>query len=150
MRSRSKLAMLLCVLCVIGGTALADEEHSVTAPDAVKWGDAPPSLARGAKLAVLYDDPSKEGLFIVRVKMPAGYKIRPHWHPTDENVTVLSGAFAIGMGDTHDGRGKTMPAGTFFSMPAKMHHFAWTSKETIVEVSAMGPFVLNYINPKDD
>jgi len=152
MHSISKMVLTTAAICVAASLALADPvAHTVTAPDAVKWGDAPPTLVKGAKLAVLYGDPSKDGLFIIRLKMPAGYKIAPHWHPTDENVTVISGSFAIGMGDTFDGgAAKSMPAGTFFSMPAKMHHFAWATKETIVEVSAMGPFVLNYVNPKDD
>src|SRR5262249_35231240 len=97
-------------------------EHKTVAPGDVKWGDAPPLLMKGAKLAVMFGDPSKEGLFIVRLKMPANYKISPHWHPTDENVTVLSGEFAIGMGDKIDAKTKAQPAGAFFSMPAKMHH----------------------------
>jgi uncharacterized RmlC-like cupin family protein len=125
-------------------------DHTAVGPDQVKWGDAPPMLAKGAKLAVVYGDPSKDGLFIVRIKMPANYKIMPHWHPTDENVTVLSGSFGVGMGDKLDPKGKTMGAGAFFSLPAKMHHYAFTTKETIVEVSAMGPFALNYVNPDDD
>lgn len=142
------------VALVVGATAQADTpaaaDHTVIAADQVKWGDAPPILAKGAKLAVLFGDPSKDGLFIVRLKMPANYKVMPHWHPTDENVTVLSGSFAIGMGDKLDPKSKAFGAGAFFSMPAKMHHYAFTTKETIVEVSAMGPFQLTYINPDDD
>jgi hypothetical protein len=131
-------------------TAAPPAEHKALAPDAVAWADAPPILAKGAKLAVLYGDPSKGGLFIVRLKMPANYKIMPHWHPTDENVTIISGSFAIGMGDKLDPKAKVFPAGSFFSMPAKMHHFAFSKKETIVEISALGPFALTYINPEDD
>jgi quercetin dioxygenase-like cupin family protein len=126
------------------------QEHKAQGPGEIKWGDAPPVLPRGARLALMFGDPSKEGLFIVRLKMPAGYKIKPHWHPTDENVTVLSGAFAIGMGDEIDAKTKAMPAGSFFSLGAKMHHFAFTTQPTVVEVSAMGPFVINYIDPDDD
>jgi len=157
------VAMMGVVSCAIAGLASAQgtppaaapapapaPEHKVTAPDAIKWGDAPPILPKGAKLAVLYGDPSKEGLFIVRLKMPANYKIMPHWHPTDENVTVLSGAFAIGMGDKLDPKAKVMPVGKFFSMPATMHHFAFSTKETVIELSAMGPLALTYINPDDD
>jgi quercetin dioxygenase-like cupin family protein len=131
------------------GTA-ASAAHKTMAPDEMKWGDAPPVLQKGAKLAVLYGDPSKDGLFIVRLKVPAGYKVAPHTHPTDENVTIISGSFAIGMGDKLDPNAKAMPAGTFFSMPANMHHFAIAKKETIVEISAMGPFAINYLDPADD
>jgi quercetin dioxygenase-like cupin family protein len=130
--------------------AAASAAHKTMAPDDIQWGDAPPVLPKGAKLAVLYGDPSKDGLFIVRLKLPAGYQIAPHTHPTDENVTVIAGSFAVGMGDKLDPNAKAMPAGAFFSMPAKMHHFAIAKKESIVEVSAMGPLVINYINPADD
>src|SRR5262249_24585952 len=94
------------------------DEHKALAPDAIKWGDAPPMLAKGAKLAVLYGDPGKDGLFIVRLKMPAGYKIMPHFHPTTENATVVSGALAVGMGDKLDPKTKAFPAGSFVSLPA--------------------------------
>ena len=119
-------------------------------PDDIKWGDPPPVFNKGGKMAVMLGDPSKPGMFIVRLKMPAGYKIMPHWHPTDENVTVISGSFAVGMGDKMDPKAKAYPPGSFFSMPAKMHHFAFAKKETIVEVSGMGPFALTYIDPDDD
>ena len=58
----------------------------------VKWGPPPPALPPGAKMAALAGDPASSGLVTVRVKMPAGYKVPAHWHPTDEHVTVLSGA----------------------------------------------------------
>ena len=125
-------------------------EHTVMAPDEMKWGEAPPIFAKGGKMAVLLGDPSKPGLYIIRMKVPAGYKIAPHWHPTDENVTVISGSFAIAMGDKMDMKAKAYPAGSFFSMPAKMHHFAFAKKETVVEVTGMGPFTLTYLNPEDD
>src|SRR5262249_28484506 len=71
-------------------------EHKVVAPDAIKWGELPPIFQKGGKMTVLLGDPSKEGMFIVRIKLPANYKVMPHFHPTTENVTVLSGALAIG------------------------------------------------------
>jgi uncharacterized RmlC-like cupin family protein len=131
-------------------TATTPMEHTALAPEDLKWMDPPPVFAKGAKMAVLHGDPGKNGLFIVRLKMPANYKIMPHWHPTDENVTVISGSFSIGMGDKLDPKAKAFPPGSFFSMPAKMHHYAMAKKETVVEVSAMGPFTLTYINPADD
>jgi quercetin dioxygenase-like cupin family protein len=125
-------------------------EHKVTTPADLKWVDVPPQIPKGAKVAALYGDLTKPGLFIVRLKFPANYKIPPHWHPTDENVTVLSGAFAVGMGDKLDPAAKALSPGTFISMPAKMHHFALTKEETVVELSAMGPFAITYVNPADD
>src|SRR5215813_14356045 len=97
---------LIPLLAVILGApfALADAPMPMLTPGDIKWGDAPPNLPKGAKLAVLYGDPSKDGLFIIAAKLPANYKIAPHTHPTDENVTVVSGSFAIGMGDTIDAK----------------------------------------------
>src|SRR3954471_21026220 len=84
-------------------------EASVAAPYAVdaqapplKWGPAPAVFPAGAKMAVLQGDPSKSELFTVRLDMPDGYAIAPHWHPTDEHVTVISGKFLVGMGDKSD------------------------------------------------
>jgi quercetin dioxygenase-like cupin family protein len=147
--------ILSLAVAALAGPARAEDnppagEHTALSPNAIKWGDAPPVFNKGAKMAVLYGDPSKPGLFIVRLKMPANYKVMPHTHPTDENITVVSGAFAAGMGDKLDSKVKAMPAGSFISMPAKMHHFAFSTEETIVEVSAMGPFAITYVDPKDD
>jgi quercetin dioxygenase-like cupin family protein len=126
-------------------------EHTALAPDAMKWGDGPPVFPKGMKMTVLVGDPSKAGdLFIIRARVPKGYTIMPHTHPTTENVTVVSGALAIGMGDSVDKKTKALGPGAFYSMPAGMHHYAFTTKETEIEVSAMGPFAITYVNPADD
>jgi hypothetical protein len=120
-------------------------------PDEIQWGPAPPSLPAGAQLAVLEGDPSKPGLFTIRVKAPDGYKIQPHWHPTTENLTVISGTFNVGMGPKWDEANHTaLGAGAFASMPARMKHFAWTSGETVLQVHGNGPFVIKYVNPADN
>jgi quercetin dioxygenase-like cupin family protein len=140
------------VLSMAASTALADAPMAMLTPGDIKWGDPPPVFPKGAKMAVLYGDPSKPGeLFIVRLKMPAGYKIPAHWHPTDENITVVSGTFNMGMGDKLDpAKTKAFPAGSFAVAPAKVNHFALAKKEAIVEVSAIGPFAMTYVNPADD
>lgn len=66
----------------------------------IQWKDGPASLPAGAKLAVLEGDPSKEGFFTMRLWLPDGFKIPPHWHPKVEHVTVISGTFNIGTGDS--------------------------------------------------
>jgi quercetin dioxygenase-like cupin family protein len=156
---RASLAVLFVGVMVLGAGIARSQapsattppaEHKAIAPGDIQWGDPPPVFNKGAKFSVLYGDPTKPTVYIVRLKMPAGYKIMPHWHPTDENVTVISGSFAVGMGDKMDAKVKGLPAGSFFSMPAKMHHFAVAKGETIVEVAGMGPFQLTYINPEDD
>jgi hypothetical protein len=120
-------------------------------PDEVQWGPAPPFLPAGAQIAVLEGDPSKPGLFTIRLKVPDGYKVQPHWHPTTEDLTVISGTFNVGMGPKWDQSHPTsLSAGGFASMPARMKHFAWTSGETVVQVHGNGPFVINYVNPADN
>ena len=117
----------------------------------LKWGDAPPSLPKGAKVAVLAGDPSKAGEFAIRIMFPANYKVPAHSHPTTENVTVLKGNLYMGHGDKLDENSATMlAAGGFSSIPATMHHFAFTKDECMIELHAMGPFAINYIDPVDD
>jgi len=117
----------------------------------IKWGPAPPAFQPGAQFAVLEGDPSKAGPFVVRLKMPDGYKVMPHWHPTDEHVTVVSGTLNAGIGDKWDDASmKTFTAGAFATMPRKTAHYVTAKGETIVQVHATGPFELVYVNPKDD
>jgi quercetin dioxygenase-like cupin family protein len=119
--------------------------------DALKWGPAPAVFPKGAQMAVLSGDPGKTGLFTVRLKMPAGYAIQAHHHPTTEYVTVVSGDFALGMGDKLDpAKGMTLHAGGFAEAPAGMNHYAWAVTDAVVQVHAEGPFALTYVNPTDD
>ena len=95
-----------------GAAAVAADSPIVSSSKDVKWGPAPPILPKGAVMAVMAGDPGATGLVAVRLKMPAGYKIPAHWHPTDEQVTVVSGTLAIGMGDKLDEtKGVTLRAG---------------------------------------
>jgi ketosteroid isomerase-like protein len=137
----------------------ADEEPQAPASTMVMsqggtsltWGDGPPSLPPGAKLAVISGDPGKPAPYTVRLQFPAGYKIAAHSHPTDENVTVLSGTMALGMGDKFDDAAlKTAPAGGYALLPAKMNHFAMAKTAATIQVHGVGPFQVNYVNPADD
>jgi hypothetical protein len=144
----------VCVLfAVLGSAAPAHDEkdHLVVSPDTIKWVDAPPSLPPGAKVAVLEGDPTKEGHFVMRAKLPDGYKIMPHTHPKDERVTVLSGTLQMGMGDKYDEKAtKPMSAGSYGRMGAGVKHFAYAKGETIIQVHGQGPWVVEYVNPNDD
>jgi mannose-6-phosphate isomerase-like protein (cupin superfamily) len=129
-------------------TLLAIQPARAQAP---VWGPAPAVFPAGAKMAVMAGDPGKAALFTVRLDLPAGYKIAPHWHPTDEFVTVIQGTFLVGMGDKLDAaKTSKMQAGDFGTVGATMHHYAIAQGRTIVQVHAMGPFVLTYVNPADD
>src|SRR2546426_939833 len=125
--------------------------HVMINPTDLKWGDPPPVLSKGAMLAVLSGDPGAAGPYTIRLRLPAGYRISPHWHPTDENVTVIAGTFSLGMGEKFDRASmKTLAAGGFALLPAEQRHYAWTKAGATVQVHGMGPFVLNYVNPSDD
>jgi quercetin dioxygenase-like cupin family protein len=117
----------------------------------LKWGPAPPVLPKGGQVSVLAGDPTKEGLFVLRLKAPAGYKIPAHNHPTDELVTVISGTSAIGMGDKLDeAKADKMKPGDFINLGKGMNHFAVFPEETIVEIASMGPYKITYVNKADD
>jgi len=126
-------------------------QHAMVAPDTLKWGDAPPSLPGGAKVAVVSGDPTQPGPFVIRAQMPAGYRIAPHWHPGVENVTVLAGTVAIGMGEKWDDAAlKNLAVGGYASLPAEMRHFFTTRSAATIQVHGAGPFAVNYVNAADD
>jgi ketosteroid isomerase-like protein len=125
--------------------------HVMLAPGELKWGDGPPSLPPGAKMAVVQGDPTQAQAFVIRAQVPAGYKVPPHWHPGVENLTILSGTVALGMGDTLDeSKMTTVPVGGYASLPAEMHHYFMAKTPATFQVHGMGPFVVNYVNPADD
>jgi hypothetical protein len=129
----------------------AEEKHAFT-PEAIPWGPPPPFVAPGAQLAVIEGNPmASSGDFTIRLKMPDGYRIAPHWHPKRENVTVISGTFKVGMGDTFDTtKMGSFPAGSFAFLDPDMHHYAMADGEVVVQVHGSAPLQFNYVNPKDD
>jgi quercetin dioxygenase-like cupin family protein len=141
----------VALLILFAGTAMAQKsDQAEVAPPGFKWGPAPAVFPAGAQMAVLEGNPGGAGLFTVRLRMPDGYKIAPHTHPTDENVTVISGTFRVGMGEKFERKGMlTLHAGGFITAPENHAHYAVASGETIVQVHAMGPFALTYVNPAD-
>ena len=110
-----------------GGTALVwqdNKEHGLIQPSEVKWGAAPASVPPGAQGAVLQGDPAKPGPFTLRLKLPDGYRIPPHYHPAIEHITVIQGTFVLGMGDkVNTAKENPLGAGSFAFMPAEMRHF---------------------------
>jgi hypothetical protein len=146
------IAMLAALALSSLAIADAPTEHPMLAGNAaVKWGPAPPMLPAGAKFAVIDGDPAAKGLVTLRLRMPPGYKIPPHWHPTDEHVTVPSGELSIGMGDALDTEHGTMlKAGGYAVAPANMHYYAWTKTGATIQVHMNGPFAITYVNSADD
>jgi quercetin dioxygenase-like cupin family protein len=146
MRLTTSAALLLAI-----SSSAAFAQAPVTSKNDVKWGPAPGVFAPGAQMAVLEGDPSGNKLFTVRLRFPNNYKIMPHTHPTDENVTVISGEFTVGMGDKIDTKtALTLKPGGFVTAPAGHSHYGIARGETIVQVHAMGPFALTYVNPADN
>ncbi|HVH68381.1 MAG TPA: cupin domain-containing protein [Gemmatimonadales bacterium] len=156
MRTRTLLTLALVVPTVVSAQAKkhgAAMQRTVTValPDQLTWGPAPAVLPAGAKLAVLEGDPTKSGAYTMRLLMPDGYKISPHFHGGVEHVTVVSGALMVGMGDTFDeAQMKTLPAGTFAAIPVGMHHYAKAQGETVLQLHGTGPWRLSYVNKADD
>jgi quercetin dioxygenase-like cupin family protein len=116
----------------------------------IQWGPAPAIFPPGAQMAVMQGDPSTANEFTIRLRMPNGYKIPPHTHPTAENVTVITGSFLAGMGGQfNEATMDRFGQGDFISIPDNHAHYAMARGETIVQVHAMGPFALTYVNPND-
>lgn len=147
----SVVAFSLVALSGLSAFALAEDAHTMVAPSDVKWGPAPRVVPPGAEAAVLFGDPAKEGLFALRVKVPAGYAIAPHTHPANEVVTVISGTTRLGMGETADKNATTaLPAGSFFALPPEMAHYVFFDEETVLQITTNGPWGLKYIDPAYD
>jgi quercetin dioxygenase-like cupin family protein len=118
-------------------------------PGELTWTAGPPMLPPGASMAVIEGSFAKPGPFTVRLKFPANYRIPAHWHPVKVTVTVISGTFHMGLGDELDtAKGKTLPAGSVFEMPAQIHHFGWTSEETIIQEHGVGPLSVHYLSSR--
>jgi len=144
--------MIRMLLVSLGAAALASSSASAQVmPGDLKWGPAPPGLPAGAQVAVLSGDPTKEGMFTIRLKFPAGYSVAPHHHPTPELVTVMEGSMSLGMGDALDkAKAGTLGVGGYVAMAPNMNHYAFTDSGATIQITSHGPFAIIYVNPKDD
>jgi ChrR Cupin-like domain len=144
-------ALLLFSLFFVFSASARDAnmpDHVVVTLDTAQW---QPSDFPGLSMVVLQGDPSKAGEpFTLLFKAPAGFKFAPHWHPTDENVFVLEGKMGLAMGDTFGDSGAEVGAGSYARIAKEAHHFAWSKEGVIFSVHALGPFAINFVNPKDD
>src|SRR5215218_6240903 len=140
-------------LLLISLTALlaASPAQSKTKPAELKWMDGPASLPKGVQMAIVSGDPGKKGMFTIQLKMPADYAVPPHSHPTDEVVKVVSGELHYGMSGKMDmAKAKTLKGGASVTMKRKMNHWVHAAAPATVQVRAMGPFAITYVNQKDD
>ncbi len=136
---------------IFNADAAPSAAHAMIPAETLTWIDPPPTLPPGAKLAVVAGDPSQPAPFVLRAHVPAGYKIMPHWHPTDENVTILSGTVALGMGESWDDKKlQSLSTGGYAIITAEMRHFFMARTPATFQIHGMGPFAVNYVNPADD
>jgi quercetin dioxygenase-like cupin family protein len=150
----------LFFLFALSGSALAVDpgkpdvqpamQHAVVHAADTTWGPGPPALPPGVQAAVLAGDPGKAGSSTLRLKMPPGYRVPRHWHPSDEAVTLVAGDFTLSMGEAAAAHDEALAPGDFVNLPAQMQHQASTQGGAVVQVQSMGPFVIHYIDPKDD
>jgi quercetin dioxygenase-like cupin family protein len=148
----ARVCALVSALVVLGAAGYSQEKkegaeaHKIVHFGDLKW----TPLIKGCDLAPVSGDPNGEGTFVLRLRCVDGAKIPAHWHPTDENVTVLKGTFLVGLGETFDeAKLQTMNVGNFVSMPKEMRHFAMSRGDTIVQVHGEGPFKVNWVNPSE-
>jgi quercetin dioxygenase-like cupin family protein len=95
------------------------------------------------KLAVISGDPTKAGPYTVRLQFPAGYRFPVHWHPTPENLTVVSGTFQLAMGNTANwSELKSYSPGDYIYMPPRHAHFGGStaSGASVIQLHGQGPF----------
>jgi hypothetical protein len=148
------ICALATILVIVGAARMysqdkkdAGDAHKIVHFGDLKW----TPIIKGCDVASVDGDMNADGTpFVLRLRCADGSKIPAHWHPTDENVTVLKGTFLVGMGETFDeAKMQTMNVGNFVSMPKEMRHYAMSKGETIVQVHGAGPFKVNWVNPSE-
>lgn len=162
MHPRPKYSIAIALSACLAAGAAAHEgpaadtdkgppKHVTYRADAIEWRPGPASLEAGARMAVLEGNPAEPGYFAIRLHLPDGFRISPHWHPKPERLTVISGSFRLGMGETFDADAtEALEPGTYVAMPTGMRHFAVAQGDTVVQLTSIGPWQINYVDPADD
>lgn len=135
------------VLVTAGAAIAASMAPTIVISGQEKW-SAGTGMMKGAQVAVLAGDPTKSGLYIVRIKVPAGTVFGAHYHDDTENVTVISGTLWVGIGDkVNKSAMKPLTAGSFVHVPAKLHHYAMTKTTTVIDITGIGPETMMAVKP---
>jgi hypothetical protein len=152
-KTASAVSLVALILAGLAGSVFAQgtsESEGFINPKDIEWAAAPPSMPKGAKIAVLHGDPGKPGPFVIRLMVPPGYKIPPHWHSQDENLTVIAGTLYFGPGDKIEpSKAHTLTPGAFHFLAGKDHHYLVAKSEAVVQVAGSGPFDIMYSNSSD-
>lgn len=138
----SSARVFLGVVAVVGvaATAVAQTPSHVTKlPNEIEF--KAPLRPGGPPGAVIYGDLTKAGMYVNRVKFPAGFKVAPHWHAEERTVIVVSGTFYFGVGEQWDEtKMKAYPPGSFVTEPPKMPHYSWAKDgEVVIQITGIGP-----------
>lgn len=159
MRRILALAVAGLILAVIprAGLAQSDQIERLTIAkmenfelNSMAWKHEP-LLPGSAESALIAGDPSKPGVFMAYLKFPANYEIPAHTHPFAEVITVLKGTVWNGMGEKLDRqKGDKLGVGASFTLPAGHAHYLWNEDESVVLLTATGPWNITYVNPSDD
>lgn len=140
-----RVAAMIAAPAIFAPAALAEGDHILIESDAFTFAPGPASLEAGAQVQVLYGDPTGDGIFSMRLKLPDGFHIAPHHHSRPEIVTVIAGTFRIGIGDSADPEATTiLKPGSFFAYPPGTVHYAYVEGETVLQLNSTGPWTITY------
>ena len=146
---RAAAAVVTVVVAVVWATSVAEQSKKEIiglTPDKVPW-FTPSYYSDGRQRARLFGDSSEGGIWIDRVKIPAGARVLAHTHAEDELVTVIEGTWYLGEGPKFDvAKLRGYPAGSFIVIPAGTPHFVAAQKGTVVvQLNGVGKFQTDYL-----
>jgi quercetin dioxygenase-like cupin family protein len=152
MTAKRRLALTLAVVGTTTGVAAVAQSGTPAAfavtPTEMKWTTQGGLAAPGMEQLSLVGDPSKPGPYTLRLKFPKGFKIAPHTHPDSREVTIISGTFSTGYGETFEKANlKVLPAGSFYTEPANVPHYIEIEEDVVLQVSGLGPSQRNFVSP---
>ncbi|NOS82383.1 MAG: cupin domain-containing protein [Nitrospira sp.] len=155
---RVKVTLLSVGILLIPALALAQgakpaatnppARHVIVMPDQLVW----KPLMPGSEISVVSGDPDKKGgVYVVRIRTKGELNVPPHWHMTDEHITVLEGSFWMAQGEQYDAaKLKELKVGAHSMVPAEMRHFGLHGAGNVIEVFGEAPFVVTFVNSEDD
>ncbi len=132
--------------------SVAQPAHSQETPDnvlhqgnAIPWGEP----SDGVRYVALYGEMTTEGRsFVFRLEVQPGFELRPHTHPVTEHLTVLSGRFYVGLGETMDKEAATAYGpGSYLAIAAGVPAYMWAEEETVIQVHGVGPMTTEFVTP---
>jgi quercetin dioxygenase-like cupin family protein len=137
----SRVVLVMTMFMWLGVTRAADLDPkaiTISLPKDIKWVK---NAAAGSEVATLVGDPSKPGLYIVLQKWLPHHNSRPHFHPNDRYITVLSGTWWVNTGPKYDmASAKPVPAGSFVVHYGKeIHYDGAKDEECLLQIVGMGP-----------